>query len=377
MSQQARVTGMDVRKLMQEPSSRTRGLLAGKIAMDYRNGGFTPGEMVIANDIFRILLKDIEKRVRLAIAEHLCHAPNVPSDIIQQIIEDDVDVAVYALEFSRLLSDSDLLAIISSSEEVARLRAIARRANLSPAVADGLAETRNVSVLSDLFTNKTAIVTDHAILGSWQEIMANEVLAQALVDRGGLSLVIVEKLLAAVSEELKHRLIKEYKISSPMAHKAAADVREWEMLGLMAANNNFDPEDDDQVEDLVSQLSINGRLTHSVLIRALCMGNINLFEAGLACMAGVPRVNVRLLLLDAGGMGFHALYSAAHMPVGFEAGIRVLLKISLEESDCGHRKSEDFKKRVVDRIYRDGYHRLIENMEYLLSIIGGKIENLN
>ena len=373
MSQNTSVTGMDVRKLMQEPSSKTRGLLAGKIAADYRGGGFSPSEMAIANDIFRILLKDIEKRVRQSIAEQLCHAPNVPRDIIARIANDDVEVAVYALEFSRVLTDDDLMQIVTSSEEVARLRAIARRENLSAPVATGLAETLNVSVLGDLFANKTALVTDYAIMTAWPKVAENESLAQALVDRGGLSLTVVEKMLTAVSDELKHRLIKEYKVSSPMATKTSADVREWELLGFVAANSNLNPDDEEQVEDLVNQLSLAGRLTHSVVIRALCMGSLNLFEVGLARLAGVPRVNARILLSDAGSLGFRSIYRAAHMPLGFEDGIRVLLNISLEESDYGYNKPEEFRKIVTDRIYREGYHRSIENMEYLLSIIGGKI----
>lgn len=373
MSQIASVTGMDVRKLMQERSGKTRGVLAGKIAADYRAGSFNPGEMAIANDIFRILLKDIEKRVRQSIAEHICHAPNVPKDIIERIANDDVEIAVHALEFSRVLDDDDLMRIVRSSEEVARLRAIARRENLSAPVSTGLAETHNISVLGDLFANKTALIPDHAIIGAWPEISANESLAQTLVDRGGLSLTVVEKMLSAVSDELKHRLIKEYKISAPIATKSAADAREWELLGFVVANSNINPDDDEQVEDLVNQLSLTGRLTHSVVIRALCMGSLGLFEVGMARLAGLPRVNARILLTDAGSLGFHSIYQAAHMPSGFEDGIRVLLHISLEESDYGYKKPEDFRKVVVDRIYREGYHRSIDNMEYLLSIIGGKI----
>lgn len=379
MSQTAKITGMDVRKLMQEPSEKVRGVLAGKIASDYREGLFSPSEMAVANDIFRILLKDIEKKVRQSMAEQLAHSPHVPKDIILKLANDDVEVAVHALEFSRVLDEDELLKILQSSEEVARLRAIARRENLSATLSTGLTETQNVSVLTDLFANKTAIIPDHAIMNVWAQIAQHESLAQLLVNRGGLSLTIVEKMIGAVSNELKQRLVKEYKISSPVAGKAAADAREWELLGFVSANSDINPDDDEQVEDLVAQMSLSGRLTHSVLIRALCIGSLNLFETGLARLAGVPRVNARMLLSDAGSLGFHSLYTAARMPEGFEDAIRVLLNVSLEESDYGYNKPDDFRKLVVDRIYREGYHRSIDNMEYLLSIVGGKIarESIN
>lgn len=370
---QSNVTGMDVRKLMQEPSGKVRSMLAGKIALDYREGHFNPSEMAIANDIFRILLKDIEKKVRQSIAEHLCHSPNVPRDIILHLANDEVDVASYVLEFSRVLNDDDLIRIIHSTEEVSLLRSIARRDGVSAEVSTNLAMSQNTSVLSDLLRNQTAIITDNALMSVWPQVSSNQSLLELLVDRGGLSLTIVEKMLTAVSDELRHRLIKQYKVSTPIASKAANDAREWELLGFVPSGVDADIDDDEQVENLVDQLQLTGKLTHSLLIRAICNGSINLFEAGIARLAGVPRVNARILFNDAGPLGFRSIYQAANMPAGFEEGVRVMLNVSLEESDYGLQKSDDFKKRVVDRMYREGYHRSIDNMEYLLSIAGGKI----
>ncbi len=370
---QTNVTGMDVRKLMQEPSGKARSMVASKLAVDYRSGHFSPSEMAIANDIFRILVKDIEKRVRQSIAEQLCYAPNVPHDIITQLLNDDVEIAIHMLEFSKGISDDDLISIIISSEEVAKLRAIARRETVSVPVSTSLLQSHNISVYQDLLSNKGSILTDHALLAAWPEIIGNEALLDVLVNRGGLSLTIVEKMLNSVSEDFRHRLVKQYKISDPIALRASSDAREWELLSFIPANSNFDPHDDDQVEDLVEQLQFSGRLSHSFLIRALCMGSLNVFEAGLARLAGVPRVNARILMSDAGQLGFRSIYTAANMPEGFSEGIRVLLNISLEESDYGSEKSGDFRKKVIDRIYREGYHRSIDNMEYLLSIAGGKI----
>jgi hypothetical protein len=45
----------------------------------------------------------------------------------------------------------------------------------------------------------------------------------------------------------------------------------------------------------------------------------------------------------------------------------------LEETGFGTHKPDDLRKVIIDRIFKEGYHRSVENMEYLLSIIGGKI----
>src|SRR5438132_180502 len=119
------LTPMDVRKLTEEPSSEVRGMLAAKIAMDYRASHFSANEADIAGDIFRILLKDTEKRVRMALAEELAHCPQVPHDIVLSLANDEAEIAVHVLEYSNVLTEDDLIAIVESTQEVLKLCAIA------------------------------------------------------------------------------------------------------------------------------------------------------------------------------------------------------------------------------------------------------------
>lgn len=367
------LTHMDFKRLMQEPSANVRGTLAAKIAMDYRAGNFSRAEAAIADDIFRILLKDVERKVRQKLSEQLCHCPNAPHDVIAKLAEDESDVAVHVLEYSQVLTEDDLIAIVKSTQEVLKWCAVARRDNISESLSEALIDTHNEMTLSNLFRNKGAAIAERSLEQAWDYVSSNHALLETLVSRGGLPLTIAEKLFFLVSDDLKRQLSRTYKLSTPMIHKAANDAREWEMLGIMALPGMDDPNDDERVEDLTDQLYLSGRLTHSLLIRALCMGCLNLFEAGIARLAGVPRVNARILLMDSGTLGFNAIYKSASMPEGFAEAVQTLLKISLEETDFGLHKRLDFRKRVIDKIYVGGYHRSVENMEYLLSIVGGKI----
>jgi len=364
---------MDVKKLTEEPSPRVRGMLATKIATDYQSGGFSSAEAAIAADIFRILLKDAEKKIRHTLAEHLSHSPNVPHDIIWKLAHDDPEVAAPVLEYSHVLTENDLVAIVRSTRDVLKLCAVARRDGLQERVGDTLLETHNEQVLTDLFKNKTAKVSEKGLLESWKYVSSNRSLLETLVHRGNLPLTVAEKIYVVVSDEIKHQLVKQYKLGAPLAQKASQDAREWEMLGIVPGGGKIDPQNDTQVEDMVDQLYLSGRLTHSLIIRSLCVGSLSVFEAGIARLAAVPRVNARILLMDSGSLGFQAIYKASHMPEGFFEAIRVLLKISLEETEFGRAKRSDFRRRVIDRIYMENYHRTVENMEYLLSIIGGRI----
>jgi uncharacterized protein (DUF2336 family) len=367
------ITHMDVKKLTQEPSANVRGMLAAKIAMDYRSGNFSDTEAEIADDIFRILLKDTEKKVRKTLSEQLCHCPHVPRDIVLRLAKDEADIAAPVLEYSYVLTEDDLVAIVASTKEAGKLCAVARRDNISERLSDQLVETRIERVMSDLFRNKGANFSERSLSKAWDYVSSSPSLLETLVHRGGLPLTVAEKLFTAVTDEMKEELSRSYKLSTPLIHKAVGDTREWEVLGIIPTGKSGDPNNDEQVEDLIDQLHMSGRLTHSLIIRALCTGNLNVFETGMARLANVPRVNARILLMDNGALGFYAIYKEAGMPEGFTQAVNTLLRISLEETDFGLHKRNDFRKRVIDRIYSEGAHKSVENMEYLLSIIGGRI----
>lgn len=367
------LTFMDVHQLIKNPSGVPRAALAAKVAGAYHAGEFNQKEAAIAGEIFRLLLKDTERDVRETLAEHLYNCPTVPHDVIFKLAcDEETDIAARVLEYSMLLTEEDLLSIIKSTQEVLRLSAIARRADVSERVSDSLLDTHQVAVLNELFHNTNAAFNEQGLAKNWGLITSHSSLLEALAKHGGLPLTIAEKLLNVVSGEMKRRMMRQYKIYAPAVHKAAADAREWELLGIVPIASMLHPDDDERVEDLVDQLHDTGRLSHSLLVRALCMGCVHLFEAGIARLANVPRVNARILLMG-GPNGFHAIYQASGMPDGFAEAVEKLLIIALELSEYGHAKPEDFRKRVFERVYIEGYQRTVENMPYLLSIIDGKL----
>ncbi|MEZ5690150.1 MAG: DUF2336 domain-containing protein [Rickettsiales bacterium] len=365
---------MDVHKLIQDPSGVELGVLAEKVVVAFAAGSFNSRESEIASDIFRLLLKDAGRSVRLTLAEHLYDNDQAPHDVIFSLACDDVDISGRVLQHSPVLTDKDLLAIVESSKDVLKLCAIARRNSISNTVSGALLNSRQETVLKELFNNENALFDDATLMKVWDNIAASHTLLEALVQRGGLSLVVAEKVLSVASDELKKHLTQEYDFSSADAGSSLADAREWGLLGILPVSNIPTPDDSDRVEELVEHLYVNNRLTYSLIVRALCMGFLNLFETSLARMAGVPRVNARILLMG-GDSGFRAIYKAAKMPECFVEAVEVLLSISHELTKYGHEKPKDFRKHLVEKIYVNGYNKSIDGMGYLLSIIDGKISS--
>ncbi len=366
------LTAMDVHKLIENPYSVPRDTLAEKVVVAFTSGGFNSSESAIASDIFRLLLRDAEKSIRVTLAEHLCRDANAPHDVIMKLARDETDVASRILQYSLVLTDDDLISIVESTKEVLRLCAIAKREKVSERLSEALITTEQEFVLKDLFDNKGAEISERGLNMAWDKISSNNYLLESLVKRGGLPLTVAEKIFTVVSTELRERLAREYKINKPALYKAAIDAREWELLGIMPVGDITHPDADEQVDDLVEQLYATGRLTYSFVIRALCMGFLNLFEASLAKMADIHRANARILLTG-GSEGFRALYNAANMPEGFVDAVEKLLFISHKLTHYGYEKPHDFRKQLIENIYVCGYHRSVDGMGYLLSIIDGKI----
>ena len=366
------LTAMDIHQLIKNPASVPMDTLAEKVVVAFVSGGFSPNESVIASDIFRLLLKDAEKSVRATLAEHLYSSADAPHDVIFKLACDETDIAGRVLQYSPVLTDDDLSSIIKSTKNILNLCAIARRERISEYLSDILIDTRQENVLNDLFGNKGAEITTDSLIKAWGTIASSNSLLEVLVKRGNLPMTIAEKMFAVVSDDLKYQLMQEYNLSATIAQKSAVDAREWGLLGLLPVEDISHPDYDERVEDLVTQLYESGRLTPSLAVRALCMGFLNLFEAMLARMADVPRANARILIMS-GDDGFQALYKAAGMPEGFVDAVGVILAISLRLTKYGNERQHDFRKQLIENIYVKSYHRTVDGMSYLLSIIDGKI----
>eukprot|EP00658_Telonema_sp_P-2_P045855 TRINITY_DN33877_c0_g1_i1.p1 TRINITY_DN33877_c0_g1~~TRINITY_DN33877_c0_g1_i1.p1 ORF type:complete len:170 (-),score=13.33 TRINITY_DN33877_c0_g1_i1:98-607(-) len=72
----------------------------------------TESERQIAEDIFRVMLRDAAVRVRQALSESLKDNPDVPHDVAASLAQDVDEVAMPVIEFSSVLTDKDLIDIV-------------------------------------------------------------------------------------------------------------------------------------------------------------------------------------------------------------------------------------------------------------------------
>lgn len=335
----------DVARLLADPSPDARAETAAKVATQFEQHELSEAERRIAEDIFRALVKDAEVRVREALSANLKASPDVPRDVALSLAKDVDSVALPILKFSEVLTDADLISIVKQhggSKQVA----IAQRETVSSGVADALIDTGNETAVARLVSNQGAKLSAKALDRVLTNYSDSEAVSDSLARRPNLPPALSERLVSAITERLESVLSAKQELSGDAISNLLLQTRERATVSLLSNDSKGA-----DLERLVEQMRVSGRLTSSVILRALSMGDVAFFEVALAQLARIPVQNARILIHDQGNLGFKSLYQRAGLPErlfpAFRAGVDV---VDETEYDGGPNDRERYMSRVVERM---------------------------
>jgi uncharacterized protein (DUF2336 family) len=357
----ATLTEADVVRLLTDPSGDTRAVTAEKIAKGLAATALTERERQLAMDIVRAMVKDAEVRVREALSRNLKTSHDLPHDVAVTLARDVESVALPMLEFSTVLTDEDLVEIVRRSSGQKQV-AVARRKTVSATVAEALIESRNGEAVATLVGNEGAELSEAALQRVIDSYGDDQDVQGSLVHRRDLSITVAERLVALVSESLREYLVTHHDLPAAVATDLVLESRERATVSLLPPGA-----ESADVEQLVHQLRVNGRLTPSLMLRSLCMGDMALFEASLAALARTSIDNARILIHDGGNLGLKSLYMRAGLPERLYPAFRVAVDVWGEtDFDGGDRDRERHMCRMIERILTQFEDVGQENLDYLL-----------
>jgi len=360
----ASLTAQDVARLLAEPSPEMRADLAQKVGDTLGDTGLKPGEIALAHDIVRILAWDVEEQVRAALSHGLRHARTLPRDVALKLAEDVDTVALPLLADSLMLSDDDLVAIVRHGS-LRKQETIAGRPGLGEVMSDALIIHGGEPAVVVLMNNRTARIAEASMNRAVTRFEGSERVKRAMVLRDSLPATVAERLAALVSKELQEHLVRTHALSPEVAADIVLTAREHAVIRLSMGSS------DEDLQRMVTQMQHNGRLTPTLMLRAMCTGDIGFFEAALAVKAGVPLENAQALVHDRGRAGFAALYRKAALPEQLYAAMRAAVDVVDETGFDGNpRDLERFRARVISRVLT-----LVESVDpadadYLLDKLG-------
>lgn len=355
----------DVNRLAQDPSAAARVGTATKLAQQFNAADFGPAEIKLAQEIFRVMARDAEVRVREALSINLKSNPHIPRDVAQVLARDVDAVSVPMLAFSDVLTADDLVQIVSAQGSLAKMEAIAGRREVDAPVSAALVEHGTEHIVAKLVGNPGAAISESSLHRVVDRFGDSAIVQDPLVHRAVLPVTVTERLVTYVADHLRTYLLSKHEISAEVAMDLVLQSRERATVGIAMGVG------DAGLASLVHQLRSNGRLTPSLVLRAICMGNVRFFEHALAAMSGVPVGNARTLVHETSGAGLKALWTKGGLPERMLPAIRVAVDvIEQTELDFGGNSAERYARRILERVLTQYENFSTEfegdDLEYLL-----------
>lgn len=365
--QQVGLSAQDVQSLLANPAPEQRARVVSQLAIDIDSGRLSVSEWQLALDIMRAMAADAEVMVRRAVAASMKSSENLPHEIALRLARDDISVALPVLENSLVLSDDDLISILADGNGAKQV-AIARRPLVSETLAWAIVDTGNAAAVTTLVSNDGAALTEPLLKKTLDRYGQFETVKAAMVHRDQLPVTITERLVSLVSEKLKLTLAARHRLPADVATDIILDARERATVSLLSQGSS-----QEDTHALIQQLHASGRLTPSLVLRALCSGDMRFVEDAMAEIAGTSADKASLLIHDAGRLGLKALYMKCRFPEALYPAFRVAVDVIHEtDFDGGEHDRERFARRVIERVLTQYQTIDVADLDYLL----GKLKKL-
>ena len=336
----------DVETLSHDLSVENKALTAQKISAYYDGKDISERGRKLAEDIFRIMVEDVQIKVREVLSESLKNCKSIPRDIVLKLINDQESVAVPFIKYYDNLTDEDLINIIEA-QNVSKQKAVALRKGLSADVSQYIVDKCSEDVVGVLITNETAKLREQTFNSIISKYPNSENIKKNLVYRSELPTSVIEKIVTTLSEDLQKRLIITHNLPNDIATDIVEQVKEKTTLKISEEYST-----DKQIEELVHQLYTSNHLTPSLVVRSICMGDLKFFEYALVYLSNTPLLEVRKILFNLQvDFMIRNLLRKAFIPKSMFPAVFSALNV-IKDIRFGCQKSDraSFVHKVIERI---------------------------
>lgn len=355
------LTEQDIHRLMKGESPEQRASVAHRLCRRIALDVLSDAEKDYAREIIRILADDAADLVRRTLSITLRSSPVLPREVALKLARDIEAVAIPILQESPVFSDDDLIELVLSVT-AAKQAAIAGRDGVSITLTEIISEHGAVEAVQALAANQTAEWSNKAFDDTLRRFGHDEIVQAGLIRREFIPVHIAEKMVSLVSGELFDVLVNRHELPAQLAIELASGARERATIDLVeqAGRTNDLPR-------FVSQLNLNGRLTHSLIMRALCCGQMPFVEHALAELSGVAHQRVWLMIHDAGPLGLQAVFDHAGLPRKMLPAFKAAVNVYHEtEHDGGPNDRARFRARMIERVLTQFQAIPKDDLDYLL-----------
>jgi uncharacterized protein (DUF2336 family) len=283
------------RRLAEDADDQVRAELARKIGRMLPSLSKEASEKALALTLETLdcLARDQLPRVRQILAEEIKALDCVPKHVIRRLARDVEKVSAPVLEFSPLLSDADLIDIITTAHANHALKAIARRRPLSEDVSDAVAAALDVPAVAALLENADARIREQTlekIADSAENVIGWH---RPLVFRSDLSQRAIRRIAGFVSAALIEKLSTRNNLDEETRRHLARAMQT--RLGHAEESNTAAVAASKAITDVERRYK-NGKLNDEFVERAAEAGKRDVVILSLALLAGVPEETAKRII---------------------------------------------------------------------------------
>ncbi|AGS21986.1 hypothetical protein NXC12_CH02238 [Rhizobium etli] len=284
-----------------------RARAANALGRAYLQSEMSGDERAAAEMAMTFLLDDPSPRVRLALAEAVAWSPDAPRSLILSLAADQPEVACHAVTCSPLLSDADLVDLAARGNGATRML-IAARGHVTRPVSAALAEVGDEDEVLCLLENDGAAISSQSLKRIAERLGDCCDIRNLLFDRSDLPADARQLLTQHVSNALVGLPLAQAAIGLQRLQRISREATE---AAIVSIAGDIAPR---EITDLVEHLRLNGRLTPSLLMHALCAGKLDFFAAAIVDLTACSERRVRSILATGRMHAVRALYESAGLP---------------------------------------------------------------
>lgn len=327
---------------------RVREEVAVAFGSEYAGGSVRPSQRRSAEAILKLFIQDTAESVRAAIARCLVTCPFLPLSLARTMAADIDAIAVPMIHGSEVFDDAALLDIVRSGV-VARQVAVATRDTVSQPVAGALVGTGDASVVAALLANDGARIAPGDLAGVVRDFGDDPTIKGLVIGREVLPLEVLDSLLDSAGLAFGEILEDAMDLPGEIVKRVCTLAREQLTVSHVRERENLR-----EVEELADRLGQQGRLTSTLLLRALCTGDTQFFAIGMGRLSGVEVGAIRKFVQSG---DYHAIGKIARKagwtaPL-IRAATTVLKLYNAEKPDRSTLDPDMFATKAVDRLTRE------------------------
>lgn len=295
--------------LARERSAASRSELAATVTDLFAGDGdkLTDRERALMFEILHRIVKDAEMEVRKVISSRLADNQDAPSELIELLGNDEIEVAYPILTESTVLRDESLIEIIRN-RTLEHQMAVAIRHSVSENVTDALVETGDERVIKTLLQNENAGISNATMEFLVEQSQRVDSFQEPILLRKELRPDMAKRMYMWVSAALRKYIVD----NSGIDLSDVDDLIEDAVFETVGDQRGRDA-NVTKSELLAEELSKDGAVAPELMIRALQDGEVRLFVNLMSKSAKLRDELVMRFVLEPGGEGLAVACKALNL----------------------------------------------------------------